>query len=142
MNANAMDTVLKHSVGLDPRFFERNAANKFPPHNITHIGKDKYRLTLAVAGFTRTDLSIILQGELLTIRGSKETPSQIAIDGLVEPEHVILYRGIAYRDFSREFMIGEHVIVESAKLEHGLLEIDLIRQIPDIQKAKEIQISA
>lgn len=135
MSAKTIDA-MSYGIGLTPRFFERNTATgKFPPHNITQIGEDKYRLTLAVAGFTRDDLTITLQGEHLLIRGSKCLPP-------MEPEHKVLYRGIAYRDFSREFMIGDHVQIETAKLQHGLLEIDLIRHLPEIQKLREIPITA
>jgi molecular chaperone IbpA len=137
MNAKLMDAMLQHGVGLNPWFFERNAgSHKFPPHDITQIGEDRYRLTLAVAGFTRDDLKITLQGEHLTISGNR--PPEKPNGGSIE--HKVLYRGIAYRDFTREFMIGEHVHIELAKLEHGLLEIDLLRQLPEVQKLKQIQI--
>jgi molecular chaperone IbpA len=137
MNATITNAMLEHGVGLNPWFFERNAgSSKFPPHDITQIGDDQYRLTLAVAGFTRTDLKITLQGEHLTITGKKDKSTE------TPNNHKVLYRGIAYRDFVREFMIGEHVHIENAKLEHGLLEIDLVRQLPEVHKLKQIQITS
>jgi molecular chaperone IbpA len=146
MNAKITDAMLRHGVGLNPWFFERNDDNaKFPPHNITQIGDDRYRLTLAVAGYTQDDLGITLQGELLTITGTKHgIPAEIGVAIESDTGHAwkMLYRGIAFRNFSREFMIGEHVDIEAANLKHGLLEIDLLRHIPESHKVKTIAISA
>jgi molecular chaperone IbpA len=145
MNAKIMDAMLRHGVGLNPWFFERNEeAAKFPPHNITQVGEDRYRLTLAVAGFRQDDLEITLQGELLTISGHRtdEARAKVSKEGTLSVrEDKILYKGIAERDFVREFMIGENVNVESAMLQHGLLEIDLQRRIPESQKSKLIPIT-
>lgn len=133
MNAKVMDAMLAHGIGLNHNFFERNAVSpKFPPHDIIQIGDDHYRLILAVAGFTRDDIKITQKGEHLTITGCKPAET--------ESDHKVLYRGIAYRSFTREFIIGEYVHIEQAKLDHGLLEIDLIRQLPEVQKLKQIEI--
>jgi molecular chaperone IbpA len=140
MNSNLMDTMLARGVGLNQGFFEKAAgASKFPPHDIIQLNMETYRLRLAVAGYTREELKITLRGELLTITGHKEVPPMPTTD---DPNVVtkMLYRGIAYRDFTSEFMIGENVRVEQAKLEHGMLDVDLVRLIPENQKLKEIPI--
>ena len=160
MNAKLFDAMLRHGIGLNPWYFEKHADSpNFPPHNITQIGENSYRLTLAVAGFTQDELQISLQfsakanGPLLTIIGKKNGPGENIVykdtyndasfetDLVQKPsEHYkILYRGIAYRDFTREFLIGENVEVESARLQHGLLEIDLVRHVPESHKPKLIR---
>lgn len=137
VDKNIFDAIFRHGIGaIDQRFFERLADNKtanFPPHQIVQLSDDKYRLTLAVAGFGEDDLDIELHNDLLTISGRRqEQPSQ-------EQAHV-LYNGIAFRDFSRQFKVGEHVYVDSADLKNGLLEIALTRRIPEAMKPKKIAI--
>ena len=156
MNANITDAMLRYGIGLNPWFFERSEGrSKFPPHNITQIGDDRYRLTLAVAGYAQNELKITLQGEKLTIYGSKEGSvlkstgewSDAGVKSLEEFEsppasdsHRIVYRGIALRNFTSEFLIGQHVKVDSVTLKNGLLDIDLMRELPESEKLKEIQI--
>src|ERR1700757_388369 len=110
MNANITDSMLRYGIGLNPWFFERSEGRpKFPPHNITQIGESRYRLTLAVAGYSREELKITLQGEKLTICGSKEGSvlkatgewSDAGPKSLTEYEtppdnesHRVVYRGI------------------------------------------------
>lgn len=136
MQANIIDSMMRYGIGLDPWFFEKNAdAPNFPPHNIVQLGENLYLLTLAVAGFHQDQIKIMLESDILTISGRKEA----------EPEkegRQVLYRGIAFRDFSRQFKIGENVQVQAASLDHGLLNILLVREIPESQKPKLIQISS
>lgn len=133
MNTNLMDAMTRFGIGLDPWFFEKHAtAPNFPPHDIIQLGEHSYRLTLAVAGYAPDELQIVLENDLLTISGQKQD---------VGKEGHILHQGIAYRNFSRQFKIGEHVRVASATMEHGLLQIDLVREIPESQKPKLITIS-
>ena len=132
MHAKLFDSMLRHSIGIDPWFFEKHAdAPNFPPHNIVQVSDDHYLLTLAVAGFRQDDMKIVLESDTLVVSGHKED----------EPEEGrLLYRGIAYRDFSRQFKIGENVQVQDAVLEHGLLKITLLRVIPEADKPKMIPI--
>lgn len=136
MNAKIIESMLRHGIGLDPWFFERNADTpNFPPHNIVQLDKDRYQLTLAVAGFQPDEMQIILEGDLLTVSGRKAD----------EPEkegRQVLYQGIAFRDFSRQFKIGDNVEVQDVNLQHGLLRISLVRELPEEQKPKLIKISA
>lgn len=136
MHAKIIDAMMRYGIGFDPWFFEKNAdAPNFPPHNIVQLDDNLYLLTLAVAGFQQNEIKIVLESDILTVSGQKEA----------EPEkegRQVLYRGIAFRDFSRQFKIGENVKVQAASLDHGLLNITLAREIPESRKPKLIQISS
>lgn len=103
----------------------------WPPYNIEHTGENAYRIELAVAGFRAEDLEIELKEGLLTVTGRK---------GEVETERKFLHRGIAERGFERRFQLADHVRVLGANLEHGLLVIDLVREIPEALKPRKIAI--
>jgi molecular chaperone IbpA len=109
------------------------AAQTYPPYNIERTGEDAYRITIAVAGFAEADLSIEARENTLTVKGEKKPTD--------EPEtSEVLYRGIASRAFERRFQLAEHVEVKGASLEHGLLHIDLIREIPEANRSRSIPI--
>lgn len=135
MNQKIIESMLRHGIGLDPWFFEKLADTpNFPPHNIEALDGSTYQLTLAVAGFQRDELEIVQEADVLTISGRKEP----------EPEkagHQVLYRGIAFRDFNRQFKIGDHVRVQDANLDHGLLRVKLVRELPEAQRPRVIPIS-
>jgi molecular chaperone IbpA len=105
--------------------------NGYPPYNIESVGEDHYRLTLAVAGFGEDDLEIEQRENTLTVAGSKS-----AANGDVS----FLHRGIAGRPFKRQFRLADFVEVENARLENGLLVIDLVRRVPDAMKPRKIAI--
>lgn len=106
----------------------------YPPYNIELIGDDKYRITMAVAGFAKDDVIIEVQENTLKVTGSKEAPDAS------ENERKFLHKGISERNFERKFQLGDNVKVLAADLEHGLLHIDLERKIPETQKPKRIEI--
>ncbi len=108
-----------------------NAAPAYPPYNIERLGEDKYRITLAVAGFGIGDLQIEARDNALMITG-KKTPA--------EGEPNFLYKGIAERDFLRKFELADHVKVVGASLDNGLLTIELLREIPEEMKPRTIEI--
>lgn len=128
------NALLRYAIGLNTDFFERQATDQptFPPHNIYEISDGEFRLTLAVAGFTEDEIDIVSHNDVLTISGRKSD---------TDKDLKLLYRGIAFRDFSRQFKIGDHVHVVDATLKHGLLVVDLVRQIPENLKPKRILIS-
>ncbi len=97
------------------------AAEGYPPYNIEQLGENGLRITLAVAGFAGDELSVTIEDNQLLIRG-KQTQ---------EEERVFLHRGIAARQFQRSFILAEGLEVTGAKLEHGLLHIDLLRSAPE-----------
>src|SRR5436309_1302848 len=92
----------------------------YPPYNIERTAEDAYRISLAVAGFTDADLSIEAKENRLTIRGEKQTNDE-------EQTGEVLYRGIAARTFERNYQLADHVEVKGARLENGLLHVDLVR---------------
>lgn len=105
----------------------------FPPYNIERTGEDKYRITMAVAGFSEADLDIEAKENTLLVRGNQEKQA--------ESENEILFRGIAARNFERRFQLADHVEVRAAHIENGLLHIDLVREIPEAMKPRKIEIA-
>jgi molecular chaperone IbpA len=114
----------------------------YPPYNIERTGELNYRITVAVAGFAGHELSIESKENTLTIRGSKEAQSGSpqAGDQSAAPRREVLYQGIAARAFERRFQLADHVQVVGATLENGLLHVDLVREIPEAQKPRQIPI--
>jgi molecular chaperone IbpA len=109
-----------------------DAAPSYPPYNIERTGENAYRITLAVAGFGDKELSIEAKENTLTIRGEKQPNGKNADD--------VLYQGIAARTFERRFELADHVTVAGANLENGLLHVDLVREIPEAMKPRQIPI--
>ena len=98
-------------------------------HNIEAIGDDHYRVTLAVAGFSRDELDLQVREDTLHVAGRKT-------DEAAEPN--FLHRGIASRSFKKQFRLADHVKVENAWLDNGLLTIDLVRELPEEMKPRSI----
>lgn len=108
------------------RLVERTAkaeGNGYPPFNIEQTSETSYRITLAVAGFAEEDLSITIEDRQLMVRGRQSDDS----DG-----RIFLHRGIAARQFQRSFVMADGVEVAGAKMENGLLHIDLTRSVPEV----------
>ena len=105
----------------------------YPPYNIERTGENDYRVTIAVAGFAENELSIEARENTLTIKGSKQQTKE-------EQNGEVLYQGIAARAFERVFQLADHVQVKSASLENGLLHVDLVREIPEAKKPRQIPI--
>ncbi|ALK10331.1 Hsp20 family protein [Blastochloris viridis] len=104
----------------------------YPPYNIERTGENSYRISIAVAGFTDQELSIEAKEQTLTVRGDKRPET-------AKPE--FMYQGIAARAFERRFQLADHVTVQGARLEHGLLHIDLVRVIPEAAKPRIVPIA-
>ena len=126
----------RSTVGFDRLFsmldgFE--AAPGYPPYNIERTGENAYRITVAVAGFGETELSLEAKENTLTIRGEKNAKEE-------EKRGDVLYQGIAARTFERVFQLADFVQVKGASLENGLLHVDLVREIPEAKKARTIPI--
>jgi len=109
-----------------------NVSN-YPPYNIEKAGEDTYRIILAVAGFAEADLDVELKEGVLTISGKRA-------DG--NGELTYLHQGIAERAFQRRFQLEEHVEAAGAALANGLLQIDLVRQLPEAMKPRRIGIKS
>ena len=123
----------RFAIGFEP-MIARVASNPvtYPPYNLTH-DEHGYRLELAVAGFKMEELEIYLSNDrILMVRGSKSEDQR---------SRNWIHRGIAARDFERQFTLAEHIKVMSAKMEDGLLIIELEREIPEAAKGRVIPIS-
>lgn len=103
----------------------------YPPYNIELTGEDKYRITMAVAGFDQAELTIEVNQNNLTVSANKAADDQ---------QRTYLHQGIAARSFERRFQLADHVQVKSANYENGLLHIDLQRVIPESMKPRTIPI--
>lgn len=136
-----LSPLYRSTVGFDRLFsmldntsgFE--GGSTYPPYNIERTSENSYRVTIAVAGFSESELAIEAKENTLTVKGEKlsETNARPA---------ELLYQGIAARAFERVFRLADFVEVRAAKLEHGLLHIDLVREIPEAMKPRTIRISA
>jgi len=129
----------RSTVGFDRLFnlFDQAAGHDgapgYPPYNIERTGDNAYRITVAVAGFSEADLKIEAKENTLTIRGDKQAKSE-------ETKGEVLYQGIAARAFERVFQLADYVQVKGASLENGLLHVDLVREIPEAKKPRQIAI--
>lgn len=128
----------RSTVGFDRLFdlIENSArlqGDNYPPFNIERLGEDRYRVTLAVAGFRPEEIDITAQQNLLLITGKKEEAEQDRSN--------FLHLGIANRNFERRFELADFVRVEDASLADGLLVIDLVREVPDAMKPRKIAIN-
>lgn len=124
-NAVGFERMARELEGL---FEQKTAA--YPPYNIEKRDHDGYRITVAVAGFEREELELETENGTLKVKGRKAATD----------ERQFLHQGIAERDFELAFKLSQHVEVQGAKLEHGLLTIDLARELPEALKPRAIPI--
>jgi molecular chaperone IbpA len=128
----------RSTVGFD-RLFDmldqtarHPAEDSYPPYNIERTGEDRYRISLALAGFAPEQVTITAEQNVLTVEGAKPDKAQ----------HEYLYQGIATRPFRRIFNLADHVQVKGASFENGLLMIELVREIPEAMKPRRITINS
>jgi molecular chaperone IbpA len=131
----------RSTVGFDRLFSLLDQATSdgspgYPPYNIERTGENAYRISVAVSGFAKEELSIVAKENTLTIKGEK-----VANENSKDKAEV-LYRGIAARAFERVFQLADFVVVKNASLEHGLLHVDLVREIPEAKKPRNIPIGS
>ena len=106
-------------------------APSYPPYNIEKTGEDSYRLTMAIAGFRPEELDLVVKDNTLVVSG------KVAAEG---QKGELLYRGIAGRAFERRFVLADHIVVEGADLQNGLLHVGLKRVVPEALKPRRIAI--
>ncbi len=128
--------LFRSTVGFD-RLFDMldqaaDTSQGYPPYNIERSDETHYRITVAVAGFAEKDLNVDVRDGVLTVTGKHEGADKQAY----------LYQGIAGRAFERRFQLAEHVEVRGAKLENGLLHVELERVVPEEKKPRRIAINA
>ncbi|NRA29948.1 MAG: Hsp20 family protein [Parvularculaceae bacterium] len=137
MRTYDLTPVYRSSVGFDRLFNElfdglsKAETAGYPPYNIEVLGENDYRITVAVAGFTQDELDIEVTDRSLKISGSRSGDSE---------ERQFLHQGIAGRSFERRFHLAQHLKVRGASLENGLLNIELLREIPEAMKPRKISI--
>jgi molecular chaperone IbpA len=124
----------RSTVGFDRLLNLLDTASEqgYPPYNIERSDENNYRVTVAVAGFAEKDLSVDVKDRVLTVTGKKEEAEKPAY----------LHQGIAGRGFERSFQLAEHVEVKAARLENGLLHVDLERIVPEEKRPRRITINA
>lgn len=139
MRTYDLTPLYRSAIGFDrlAQLAEHAAANNgnsgYPPYNIELLGENRYRITMAVAGFSMDELEISSEGEKLLVKGNKAES---------QTERKYLYQGIAERGFERTFQLADYVTVLGASLENGLLNIDLVREIPEALKPRKIEITS
>lgn len=140
MNAFDLSPLFRTAIGFDrlARTLETARAsgadgNGYPPYNIEKTGEESYVLTMAVAGFAPGDIDVVVRDNTLTVSG--RAPQ-------AEEGRTYLHRGIAGRAFERRFVLADHIVVDGARLENGLLELELRRIVPEALKPRRIEIQA
>ena len=140
MRSYDLAPLYRSTVGFDRLFslmdqlgaFEQ-PTQSYPPYNIEKLSESEYRISLAVAGFTEADLTIQFEANSLVIRGEKKAEAG--------KDAAFLFQGIAARQFERRFQLADYVSVAAARLENGLLHVDLVREVPEAKKPRIIPIS-
>ncbi|MBR9867704.1 MAG: Hsp20 family protein [Oceanospirillales bacterium] len=138
MNTIDLTPLYRNSIGfdrlaslLDSALSSNSVPSGYPPYNIEALDQNKYIISLAVAGFEKSDIDISVDRDVLIVRGSKPE----------EENRKYLYQGIAHRNFERKFDLAEHIQVSGAEMKNGLLKISLVKEIPEAMKPKEIPIT-
>lgn len=135
-NPEALNRAL---IGFDSIFdgFERRFANQiqnnYPPYNIIKQSEDEYFIELAVTGFEKNEITIEVEREHLTIKGAKQAENE-------NETTAYLHRGLAQRDFTRVFTLADHIEVSGAEIKNGILNVKLVRNVPEYAKPKLIDI--
>jgi molecular chaperone IbpA len=130
-----LSPLYRSAIGFD-RLFNliesgQNQSGGYPPYNVELVDENHYRIAIAVAGFAESELDITTHDNLLIVKGAHTAEPQ---------PRSYLYQGIAERNFERKFQLAEHIKVKGAKLENGLLFIDLERIVPETLKPRRIEI--
>lgn len=138
MTSIDLTPLYRNSVGfdrlaslLDTALRSDSTSSGYPPYNIEVLGENRYSITLAVAGFDRSELDINVENSVLTIKGKKAD----------SPSRTYLHQGIANRAFERKFNLADHVEVSGAEINNGMLSVSLVKEIPEAMKPKTIPIS-
>ncbi len=133
-----IDALNRALIGFDTMFdqmerrFANSLNNNYPPHNILRLGDNEYAIQLAVTGFDKAEISVTVENNVLVIKGESMTTEYAS--------EQYLHRGLATRDFIKEFPLAEHIEVLGAETKNGMLTIKLVRNIPESAKPKVIDI--
>ncbi len=128
----------KNAIGFEDLLRRLEASHEkdqsYPPYNIVQLTDDEYRIEVAVAGFEDKDIEIMVESNMLTVKGEV-----VQEEGAEEVNY--LHKGVSSKKFIREFTLGEHIQVEDAKMSNGMLHIGCKRVVPDAMKPRLINIS-
>jgi molecular chaperone IbpA len=133
-----LDALNRALIGFDQMFdqmerrFANSLSNNYPPHNIIKTGENQYEIQLAVTGFSKSEISVTIEDNVLIVKGESMTTDY--------PPESYLHRGLATRDFVKEFPLAEHIEVVGAETQNGMLTVKLVRNIPESAKPKVIDI--
>jgi molecular chaperone IbpA len=136
-----MDALSRALIGFDQMFdqmerrYSNSVSNNYPPHNILKTGENQYEIQIAVTGFEKDEIAVTVESNVLTVKG--EGAESVRHE---QPEIVYLHRGLASRDFVREFPLAEHIEVLGAEIRNGMLIVKLIRNIPESEKPRIINV--
>jgi len=134
-----LPSLYRSTVGFERLFdelgrqFASSSQTGYPPYDVVQVSEDEYTVSLAVAGFTMDELNVTKEKSILRVEGEAQKSKTV-------PEY--LHRGIAKRNFTREFTLADHVEVVEAHLDLGMLTIRLVREVPEAAKPKQIRISS
>ena len=136
MRTYDLSPIFRSTIGFDRLFVlveaaQRATEDNYPPYNIERLGDDRYRITLAVAGFAPNEITITAEQNVVTVEGNKAE----------KVEHDYLYRGISTRMFKRQFSLADYVQVRGASFDNGLLKIELGRELPEAMKPRRVAIN-
>jgi molecular chaperone IbpA len=137
-NLNKLDALSRALIGFDTMFdqmerrYSNSVNNNYPPHNILRIADNEYAIQIAVTGFEKNEISVTIENNVLIVKGESITTDY--------PTEQYLHRGLATRDFVKEFPLAEHIEVSGATIKNGMLTVNLIRNIPESAKPKVIDI--
>ncbi len=138
-DTNSLAQLNRALVGFDRLFdtfetrFANQLANNYPPHNVVKTGEYHYSIEIAVAGFKKHEIAVEVEQDVITVRGSSETPNE-------STARQYLHRGLSSRDFERSWQLAEHMVVKGAEIKDGILTISLEYVIPEEKKARVIDI--
>jgi molecular chaperone IbpA len=137
MRTYDLNPLWRSTIGFD-RFFDlvdaaqhAGSDDNYPPCNVERLSEDRYQISLALAGFWPDEIAITAEQNVLTVEGRKAE----------EGQREFLYQGISARPFKRQFNLADYVRVQGARFDNGLLQIELVREIPEAMKPRRIAIN-
>ena len=127
--------LFRSTVGFDRLFdmLDNSARPDWPPYNIERKDENQYRISMAIAGFSPNEIELTQQGNVLWVTGQKK---------MEQDRTEMLHQGLAFRNFKQTFNLADHVKVMAARLEHGLLSIELVREVPEQLKPRRIEVGS
>jgi molecular chaperone IbpA len=135
MRSYDLAPLFSSTVGFDRLFdmLDSSARPDWPPYNIERKGENEYRISMAIAGFAPDEIELTQQGNTLFVSGQKKTEQR---------HQEMFHNGLAFRNFKQTFSLADHVRVAAATLEHGLLSVELTREIPEQLKPRRIEVGS